>query len=130
VPAEPYASECGDAVENREGNESWYDNSDRKEDNTGKGADGKEERSFPRQGITTVTVLYERGDDRDMIPAEDNVNEDYSDQKASGHDGHNNSMVNKGDKGRDSKAETEMNELTDDLTHYGRVGIRLTKSLR
>src|SRR5512137_361632 len=123
MPAEPYAYKRGDTVENGKGNESRHDHGYRKQDEAGKSTDGEEERPLPRQGIAPVSELYERGDDRDRIPAENEIDKDNPDQEANGKDRENNSVVKEEDHSSDAKAETDVDELTDDLPHYTSVGM-------
>jgi hypothetical protein len=127
VPSIPRPDKRGYAVEDCEGNERRHDCGDRKQDDAGKGAHGKEERPLPRQGIAPVAVLHERGDARDPVPAEDEVNEDYSKKKASRHNCDNNGVVKEEYQRGDAKAEAEVDELTDDLLHYGKSGNPVNK---
>lgn len=73
---------------------------------------------FSRQGIAAIPVLHERENDRDLIPPEDEVDKEHPDQEPSGKDRDNNGMVKEEDHRGDAKAETEVDELTDDLPHY------------
>jgi len=117
VPAKPFAGKCGNAVEDREGNEGRNDNGYRKQDDAGKGAHAKEERPFPREGIAAVTKLHERRQDRDGIPPEDEVDKDHTNQEGSCNNGDGSGMVKKEDQPGDAKTKTEMDKLTDNLPH-------------
>jgi len=56
--------------------------------------------------------------DRDRVPAEDEINEDHPDQESPCKDRDNNSMVNEEDQCSNAKAKAEVDELTDDHPHY------------
>jgi hypothetical protein len=52
-----------------------------------------------------------------MVPAQDKIDQYNADEKPPGKDPGDHGVVSVIDKGRNGKAETEMDELTDDLPH-------------
>lgn len=123
MPAIPSTDKRCYTVKDGQGNERRHDRGDRKQDDAGNGAHSEEERPLPWQGIAPVAVLNERGDDRDSMPAENEIDEDYPDQESSCKNCDNNGLVKEEDQRGDAKAETEVDCLTDDLPHYANVKI-------
>jgi len=117
VPAKANTGKRGNAVKDCKGNEGRNDYGDRKQDDAGKGAYAKEERSLPWQGIRAISVLHERRQERDSVPPEDKVDKDHTCQEGSCNDRDDRDMVKKEDQPGNAKTKTEMDKLTDDLPH-------------
>jgi hypothetical protein len=117
VPAKANTGKRGNAVKDCEGNEGRDNDRDRKQDDAGKGTHAKEERSLPRQGIHAISILHERREERDGITPEEEVDKDHPDQEGSCNDRDDRDMVKEEDQPGDAKTKTEMDKLTDNLSH-------------